>query len=74
MGVPLIHSLGVLSPVPDFAATMGALPDQATIEAAITALVRRYPHGGNQLEAALRCAFVSGWAGRHDWQPTRSAG
>ena len=43
----------------------GEKPHPDIVEQAITILVRRYPHGGNQLERALREAFRLGWRGRH---------
>ena len=43
----------------------GKQPHPATIEAALKHLVRRYPNGGKQLEAALRDAILMGWRARH---------
>ena len=50
-----------------------ALPSAGLQELAVFELVRRYPYGGNQLEAALREAFAMGWRGRHDLQRLRES-
>lgn len=43
----------------------GDEPDPETVERALRCLVRKYPTGGNQLEAALRDALRMGWRARH---------
>jgi hypothetical protein len=66
-----------LTDVPDFRGApanpvlvhAGILPSDEDLTAAIREIVRRYPYGGNQLEAALRDAAQWGWNARHHWEP-----
>ncbi|MDC7808819.1 hypothetical protein [Sphingomonas koreensis] len=43
----------------------GEEPHPETVERALRYLVRKFPTGGNQLEAALREAIRMGWRARH---------
>lgn len=46
----------------------GAKPHPAIEERIMNDVVRRFPAGGNCLEAAVRLAIRRGWSARHDLQ------